>query len=248
MSSSDDGWPISRYDDPTPPTDAGPRPDAPAPAAARAGDSSTDWLVAPPKPEPLGRKRGWVAALSLVAVVAIIALVVTFAYMQQRAGESTPDLLTLAASRASAATVTVRTADSETAHQFILDQFGWPLDVPELEIASLMGVGVDPLVAGVELPFLRYRTQSGSSLTVYAFDYAFLDAAGRQVQLAPAVYARLSAPQSLDVRRQGDNYLVVWRRRAAINAAGTRDAAAAGRLSDEVRADQQRIDALFQAD
>jgi anti-sigma-K factor RskA len=195
-------------------------------------------------PEPLGRaRRGWAAALSLVAVVAVIALVLTFAFMRQRAGERTPDLLTLAASRAAGATVAVRTDDPDIAHQFILDQFGWPLDVPDLQLASLMGVGVDPLAPGVELPFLRYRTPAGSAVTVYAFDYAFLDAAARQVQLAPAVYARLSAPQSLDVRRQGDSYLVMWRRRAAIYAAVTDDADAAGRLADEVRSDETSVEA-----
>jgi hypothetical protein len=207
--------------------------------ATRTPDVSSDWMEPPPRPEPLGAtRRRWIAALALVAVATVIALVITFAFMRQRAGDRIPDLLTLAASRAQEASVAIGTGDPERAHQFILDQFGWPLEVPELESATLVGVGVDPLVAGVELPFLRYRTTGGGVVTVYAFDYAFLDAASRQVQLAPAVYARLAAPPSMDVRRQDDRYVVVWRRRAAIYAAVTKDARAAAQLSDEVRSDE----------
>jgi hypothetical protein len=173
-----------------------------------------------------------------MGVVAVIALIITFAFMRRRAGDDSPDLLALAAARASQASVAIGTSDVESAHQFILDQFGWPLDVPELESAQLVGVGVDPLVAGVELPFLRYRTPEGVPLTVYAFDYAFLDAASRQVTLAPAVYAQLSSAPAMDMRRQEDRYVVVWRRRAAIYAAVTDDADAAGALSDEVRLEE----------
>jgi hypothetical protein len=43
----------------------------------------------------------------------------------------------------------------------------------------------------------------------------------------------------MDMRRQEDRYVVVWRRRAAIYAAVTDDADAAGALSDEVRLDEQ---------
>jgi hypothetical protein len=212
------------------------RPAAAGEGARHMPDISGDWMEPPPRPEA-SRRRGWTAALALAAVIAVIALVLTFAYMRRRAGEQTPDLLALAATRAGAASVAIGTDDPGRAHQFILDQFGWPLDVPELESASLVGVGVDPLVAGVELPFLRYRTEEGVVVTVYAFDYAFLDAASRQVQLAPAVYARLSTVPALDVRRQDERYVIVWRRRAAIYAAVTNDADAAGLLTDEVRSD-----------
>jgi len=210
------------------------------PAAAGPGD----WMEAPPRPRPSGRRRGWAAALALVAVVAVIALVITFAFMSRRAGEQTPDLLALVATRASDTRVSIGTGDPERAHQFILDQFGWPLDVPALSSASLVGVGVDPLVAGVELPFLRYRDDDGSRISVYAFDYAFLDAAARQVRLAPAVFARLSAVPAVDVRRQDERYVVVWRRRAAIYAAVTDDAETAAALADDVRSDTP--DARFQ--
>jgi hypothetical protein len=55
------------------------------------------------------------------------------------------------------------------------------------------------------------------------------------VRLAPAVYAHLADTEMLDVRRQDDHYLVIWRRRAAIYTAVTADSHAARALQEEVR-------------
>jgi hypothetical protein len=187
-----------------------------------------------PGPPP---RRVWGLALALGGVLTLTALVVTFAYLRQQDDAVVPDLLAVAAERSAAAQVALATGDPTVAHEFILDQFGWPLEVPPLTSATLTGVGVDPLAEGVELPFLRYRTPEGGDVTVYAFDYAFLDAAARQVTLAPAVYAHLADPVALDVRRQDGRYLVVWRRRAAIYAAVTADEDAGRALADEVRLD-----------
>lgn len=184
-----------------------------------------------------GRKaaRVWPLALIVAVVLTVVALVVTFAYLSDDTTGSVPDLLTLAADRAGQAPLTVPTREPEQAADYIFEQFGWPLEVPALQAARLEGVGIDPLAEGVELPVLHYRTPANERVTVYAFDYAFLDAAERQVQLAPAVYAHLADPEALDVRRQHSRYLVVWRRRAAIYAAVTPSNDAAQAISEEVR-------------
>jgi len=191
-----------------------------------------------------GRKpaRVWPLALIVAVVLGVVALVVTFAYLRDDSTGSVPDLLTLAADRAGQAPLTVPTREPEQAADYIFEQFGWPLEVPDLQAARLEGVGIDPLAEGVELPVLHYRTPANERVTVYAFDYAFLDAAERQVQLAPAVYAHLADPEALDVRRQHSRYLVVWRRRAAIYAAVTPSNDAAQAISEEVRTDGAQAD------
>jgi hypothetical protein len=187
------------------------------------------------EPPPSRRPRVWPLALAIGAVVTVIALVVTFAFLRNREESDVPDILGLAAERAALAPIALRTSNAEEAGAYIFDQFGWPLMVPDLHAARLIGVGIDPLAEGVELPVLHYRTEDGASVTVYTYDYAFLDAAERQVRLAPAVYSHLADPEMLDVRRQDDRYLVIWRRRAAIYTAVTANSDAARALQEEVR-------------
>ncbi|HYG66491.1 MAG TPA: hypothetical protein VD838_02495, partial [Anaeromyxobacteraceae bacterium] len=132
------------------------------------------------------------------------------------------DLLTLAAAHASDVRLDVATSDLDAAEEFVIGEFGWPIRVPVLPEARLEGVGVARLAEGVEVPVFRYQA-GGEPLVVYAYDYAFLDAAMDRLTLAAPVYARLADDPSVDVRRVGDAYLVLWRRRAAIYTAVTYD-------------------------
>jgi hypothetical protein len=167
---------------------------------------------------PRGRLFGLVAAVGLVAA----GLVATYLAVRPEPdpGE-VPDLLTTAAAHASAVRVEVATSDLDVAEDFILGEFGWPIRVPVLPEARLSGVGVEALAEGVEVPVLTYETDAGAPIVVYAFDYAFLDAAADRLRLADPVYARLADDPPVDVRRVGEAYLVLWRRRAAIYTAVT---------------------------
>ena len=113
------------------------------------------------------------------------------------------------------------TMGDRAAEEYIIGEFGWPIRVPVLPDARLEGVGVETLVEGVEVPVLGYRTAADEPIIVYAYDYAFLDAAADRLRLTQPVYARLADDPPVDVRRVGESYLVLWRRRAAIYTAVT---------------------------
>ncbi|MDX1438764.1 MAG: hypothetical protein R3284_02570, partial [Rubricoccaceae bacterium] len=116
-------------------------------------------------------------------------------------GRGLPDLLALAATRADLVELEVYTDDPEEAESYIVGEFGWPVDVPRLPHAALVGVGVDEIAQGVELPVLRYHPDGLAPITVYVYDYAFLDDAAGRLQLANGVYARLAEDDAVDVRR-----------------------------------------------
>ncbi len=152
----------------------------------------------------------------------IVALVITYLIVRP-SGEisDTPDLLTLAASEAGSVLLDIETEDLDEAEEYILGEFGWPIRVPVLSDSRLVGVGVDEITDGVELPVLQYATKDSEPITVYVYDYAFLDAAAGRLTLSPAVYARLAEDDGVDLRRVGDYYVLLWRRRAVIYTAVT---------------------------
>ncbi|HLT48588.1 MAG TPA: hypothetical protein VK002_15245, partial [Rubricoccaceae bacterium] len=169
-------------------------------------------------------RRSRIGGFLTAAALVVAGLVVTYALVRpDDAPGDIQDLLTLAAEHADAVSLEVVTSDLDVAQQYIVGEFGWPIRVPVLPEARLEGVGVAALVEGVEVPVLRYRTTGDAPVVVYAYDYAFLDAAADRLRLAPPVYARLADEPPVDVRRVGDRYLVLWRRRAAIYTAVTSD-------------------------
>lgn len=171
-----------------------------------------------PESPPRGRKRN---VFGLV-VLLIAGLFITYLLLRPDGTEGgTPDLLTLAAAQAPSVRLDILTEDLDEAEAFIYDEFGWPVRVPVLPDLRLVGAGVAEIADGVELPVLQYGDETTGPITVYVYDYAFLDAATGRLQLAPAVYARLAEDTPVDVRRVGDVYLVLWRRRATIYTAVT---------------------------
>jgi hypothetical protein len=178
-------------------------------------------------PTPAGglRSPGALRRIALALALVGVGLLATYFFLRPGggAGEAPPDLLELAALHAEEVELLERTDDLDLAQAFIYEEFGWPVRVPVLPGTRLLGVGIEELTDGVEVPVLQYQPDEGSPVTVFLFDYAFLDAAAGHVQLAPPIYARLAEDEPVDVRRVEDAYLVLWRRRAAIYTAVTTD-------------------------
>ncbi len=155
----------------------------------------------------------------VVGVLVVLALFVcayfVFRSISERGNES-PDLLTLAANSSEDVQLDVLTEDLDEAEDYILGEFGWPIRVPVLAESRLVGVGVDEVTDGVELPVLQYASGDSEPVTVYVYDYAFLDAAAGRLSIASPVYARLAEDDGVDVRRVDDYYVILWRRRAVI--------------------------------
>lgn len=182
-----------------------------------------DRLQTPAAPDtaPRGLNRRIVVGL-LIALALLLCTYLVIRYLGDRV-EDTPDLLALAAYSAERVRLDVQTEDLDEAEDYILGEFGWPIRVPVLADSRLVGVGVDEVTEGVELPVLQYATGEIEpvTVTVYVYDYAFLDAAAGRLSIASAVYARLAEDDGVDVRRIDDYYLILWRRRAVIFTAVT---------------------------
>ncbi len=159
-----------------------------------------------------------------VGVLLFLGALITAYYIAGPSGDGSgnaPDLLELAAERAEEIVLEIQTEDLDEAEDFILGEFGWPIRVPVLAGSRLVGVGVDEITEGVELPVMQYATAEREPVTVFVYDYAFLDAAAGRLSLSPAVYARLAEDDGVDVRRVNDYFVILWRRRAVLFMAAT---------------------------
>ena len=130
------------------------------------------------------------------------------------------------------------TNDPEAAASWVFDNLeGWLVFPPEISDFELLGVGSAELAPAVFVPAFRYDGTQGATFVVYAYDYILLDEASSsgRLRLAPAVYARLAEPEPVDIRRQGDAYVVTWRRRATLFTAVAPGEVLAERISQAVR-------------
>ena len=204
--------------------------DVPDPASPDAPDQSDpipddhpayDRVQTRVEPEMARRVLYRRAIIGVLVVIAALAVVYLIVRNSGENGVNAPDLLSLAAANASSVRLDIRTEDLDEAEDYILGEFGWPIRVPVITGSRVVGVGVDEITEGVELPVLQYATSENEPITVYVYDYAFLDAASGRLTLAPAVYARLAEDDGVDVRRVDEYYVLLWRRRAVIYTAVT---------------------------
>lgn len=111
------------------------------------------------------------------------------------------------------------TNDPDAAATWVFDNLqGWLIFPPDVDGFELLGVGRVELADAVFVPAFRYDAPDGSTIVVFAYDYILLDQATEagRLRLAPEVYARLAEEVPVDIRREGDAYVVTWRRRSIL--------------------------------
>lgn len=176
------------------------------------------------------RRIGWVVLL-------LLGLAITWFLLLKRdpPPSETSDLLTHAIEHARTFSPAQATSNARVAEGFLLNRFGWPIDIPELEGFQLSGVGSVAFVPGVELPALRYDDAGGRPVVVYAYDYVFLDQVAEKLALPRAVYLQLGASPPIDNRRVRGIPVVNWRNRGVIFTAVLEDAETAEAFVEGLR-------------
>ncbi|MEM6326126.1 MAG: hypothetical protein AAF791_03325 [Bacteroidota bacterium] len=130
------------------------------------------------------------------------------------------------------------TNDPDEAAEWVFDNLqGWLIFPPEIEGFVMLGVGSAQLADAVFVPAFRYDGADNTTFVVFAYDYILLDEAAEsgRLRLAPEVYARLAEPEPVDIRREGDAYVVTWRRRSVLFTAVAPGEELAEQISQAVR-------------
>ena len=206
----------------------------PEPAAPAMALSAGDRRQTPVETETT-RRTPWLWLIGTVVLAVLVGVV--YGAVTGADSASQADLLTEAVETARSFRVDVVTDEASRAEAFVIEQFGIPIAAPDLGGLQLLGAGAAELVPGLVVPAFRYDARSGATVVVFAYDYVTLDQARAEgkLVLAPAVYSRLAEPDPVDSRREGDAYVVTWRRRATIYSAVTPGQESAEQILQSVR-------------
>lgn len=183
--------------------------------------------------EPRGTSWGWLIGLALVVVG-----VVGVWFWTHRETAPDNDLLREAVAAYREFRPAAITNDPEEAASWVFENLeGWLVYPPDLEGYQLLGVGAVELADAVFVPAFRYDGLQGATFVVFAYDYILLDEASEmgRLRLAPEVYARMAEAEPVDIRREGDVYVVTWRRRSILFTAVAPGEELAEQISQAVR-------------
>ena len=137
-------------------------------------------------------------------------------------GTAETDLAAFSAQQAADVDIRLRTDRAERAEQFVRDELGRRVRVPQIESAALRGVGVAEVASSERVPVFLFRdAASGRSLTAYAYDYALLDRTGERLRLDTTLRRRLREEGRVVAVEVEDRRVLLWRHRDDIFAAVT---------------------------
>lgn len=130
---------------------------------------------------------------------------------------STPaprSVVDLSADRADRVEVTLETNTPSRASAYLQQSFDRRVSVPEIDGASLQGVGRLPLSMGTDVPALLYADdEAGTQIVALAFNYALMDQLGDQATLDQDHRTRLTTNETLLSEQRGDQAVLLWRQR-----------------------------------
>ncbi|MFQ5569496.1 MAG: RNA polymerase sigma factor [Rhodothermales bacterium] len=163
----------------------------------------------------------------LLKTTLLIATVALIGYLASQVLEREPEtnLITLSVEQADGIRPTLLTDSPAQAESFILEELNWHLTLPSIDRAVLIGVGIREMASGVRAPVFLYQDPlaSGSehTVTLYVFNYAFLDQHKERIHLAPDILRQIEEEQSFDLYDLGKRNVLVWRNRDDIFVAVT---------------------------
>lgn len=127
---------------------------------------------------------------------------------------ATRSVVELSADRADRVEVALETNTPSRASAFVQQSFDRRLSVPEIDGASLRGVGRLALSMGTDVPALLYADdETGTRITALAFNYALMDQLGDQATLDRDHRTRLTTNETLVSEQRGDRAVLLWRQR-----------------------------------
>jgi DNA-directed RNA polymerase specialized sigma24 family protein len=127
---------------------------------------------------------------------------------------SSRSIVDLSVQRAAEVEVTQQTENARRASAFIQTEWERRVSVPDIEGASLQGVGLLSLSMGTDVPALLYADdETESQIVALVFNYALLNQLGKAATLAQNYRSKLATNESLLTEQRSDRGVVLWRQR-----------------------------------
>ncbi|MEM9665784.1 MAG: hypothetical protein AAF970_12665 [Bacteroidota bacterium] len=182
-----------------------------------------------------GAWRRLVVAAFLIGVTGVSGYLLTDALQDQ----PVRDLIRLTAQTPPDVQMRMEVTTRTEAENFFRQQLGWFLEIPDIEDARLVQLGVQEITRGVDVPVLRFEGQEGTApIFLYTYSYAFLDRHTERVQLSRETAERITEDGGFDVRRMEGKEVMAWRSGNEIYVAVTSQGGPA--LQDRIRATDEQ--------
>lgn len=167
------------------------------------------------------RKRGGRRFTShTIVAILIIGMAGLLGYFGSQTFEYTPDVnvITLSVDEAKSFEPIIRTTSIEQAERWILDRLQWRLTVPEIQQATLVGVGVSEIAPSVDIPAFQFKDQTtDQEITLYAYSYGLLSRYADRLQLDRDVLMQIEQDSRYYIYDlNASNQVLVWRYRDEI--------------------------------
>lgn len=150
----------------------------------------------------------------------IITVAGLLGYFGSQAFQYTPDVnvITLSVDEAESFEPIFRTPSIEQAERWIQDRLDWRLTLPEIQQATLVGVGVSEIAAGVDVPAFSFTDRTtNESITLYAYSYGLLSRYADRLQLERDVLLQIEEDSRFYIYDlNATNQVLVWRFRDEI--------------------------------
>lgn len=170
------------------------------------------------------KRRSPIRPMSILVGIALV-LAVGFGadYLHSTLSEEPEqDLIVLAARKADSFRFDLRTSSRDRGERFLQTHTGVQSRIPEIDGATLGGVGIEEIAPGVHAPAVRYVDDStGASITLYALSYRFLDA-NPSILLSSDVRSQIQSESNFDLHSLRSAQVLVWRKRSSIYLAVTK--------------------------
>ncbi len=219
--------------DPLSPLDPAPKPEPVAQSVPPVQPETTTSPAASEGPTSrharrLQRKNKTDALKRLLSMAVLAGLVGLLFYFITPKPEASPEgnLIRLAERSLPELRFALESSDPAENSQFIETHFGWQVDIPAIQQTRLDGIALIDVTQNAQLPAFVFTDQSGEELVVFVLNYAFLDRYRRQgLFLETTLLESLEQANAFTVEPLDDTEAVVWRSRANIYLALTRDRA-----------------------
>ncbi len=155
------------------------------------------------------RHKRFFGAVAMIVMTGLIGYVIA-TYLPHP--EVDTNLISLAVRNAESAEFDFRTKSFEQGERYLYDRLDWRLTIPSIDGATLDGVGHSAFQNGSSSPVLFYTDdETDVPITVFAFDYAYLDRNQDRVHLERSVLQQIQDDQHFDLYVMDDVQVLIWR-------------------------------------
>jgi len=182
----------------------------PAPRSSESAEAARTAREQKPKHRSLAQRFGRMTGIAtLILFAGFLGYAIT-TYLPRPSRDT--NLISLAVRDAGKVKVDFHAASPEQGERYLFDRLDWRITIPIIDDATFEGVGHSEIAGGELAPVLLFHDDTSNvPITVFAFNYAFLDRNEDRLQLEQTVLKQIQEDQHFDIFVLEEQQVLIWR-------------------------------------